>query len=544
MNVFIGDAEILPVTSIHRTHGPRWYGHPSVSDGQIMIAGTASHHRLESRRSGESGTHMNSSHLAGLSRALYPKGSCTPRRTQEGDADEMSPRIGQTRDRISIASFDAAYCLGALLRCCHVATMPTQVAQELLDAIVSDLDAESLKACSLAASSLRNASQRTLFRSLTLGKRGNGYPPGYGAALCVLLKDSPHVTQYISRLVIYTPLLYLNRSAEELPNIGVALSKLVNVRQCTIHGNGSPRFYWQQLTPEFSSIFLDFIARQALRELHVTSMEDIPPPAFVRLITAAPLLSFSFVSIKDSVEHSPMIVPANGSAIKTLILDTEALTVSKYLVRSEFTPYIATLRHLGTISDDVNNNKLISSSTRTLHHLRLYFPGPQAAAIRLPSLPALQSLELSTAYRFHGQAWFLSTIYSVVNRTTTPLLTELILTLFPMAPRIPCSQPKNIPHHCLANCQTAAYRSDTTGSVPDPVFLNALDATLAEHPAGPSVRWRLTCIDDDIPSPTSCRRCSAACQRLTRKGRLVVQQYARQGGVVNGLPYPLSPRPS
>ncbi|KAJ6619722.1 hypothetical protein B0H10DRAFT_1142934 [Mycena sp. CBHHK59/15] len=416
--------------------------------------------------------------------------------------------------------------------------MPTHTAQELLDAIVSDLDAESLKACSLAASSLRNASQRILFRSLTLGKRGDMYPPGYGAALCALLKDSPHVTKYISRLVIYTPPSYhsrsAERSAEELPNIGVALSKLVNVRRCIIHGS---LFYWEQLTPEFSSTFLDFIARQALRELHVISIQDIPLPAFVRLITAAPLLSFSLVSIKDSVEHPPTIVPANGSAIDKLILDTNALSVSDYLVRPEFTPYTATLRHLGTISNDVNNNKLIFSSARTLQHLRLYFPGPQAAAIRLPSLPALQSLELSTAYRFHGLAWLLSTIYSVVNRTTTPLLTELILTFFPGAPRIPCSLPQNIPHHCLANCQTAAYRSDTTGPVPDPVFLNALDATLAEHPAGPSVRWRLTCVDDDIPFADFMSAVQRGMPTADAKGRLVVQQYARQDGVVNGLPY-------
>ncbi|KAJ6457248.1 hypothetical protein C8R45DRAFT_1110519 [Mycena sanguinolenta] len=137
--------------------------------------------------------------------------------------------------------------------------------QELVQAIVREIDdIPSLKACALAGSIFRDASQRMLLWSLTLA-------PGNVDKAQTLLAESPHVATHITRLIIRSPKAgVIDTELETVQqNIQAVLDQLTNVRQCIINGiHGSDT--------TFILTLFEFLVRQPLHELNVLGWGDVP----------------------------------------------------------------------------------------------------------------------------------------------------------------------------------------------------------------------------------------------------------------------------
>ncbi|KAJ7266863.1 hypothetical protein B0H12DRAFT_1229995 [Mycena haematopus] len=212
---------------------------------------------------------------------------------------------------------------------------------ELIDAIICEIDdVESLKACSVVASSLRSRSQRILFSALTV--KAENY-----AAVFKLLTESPHIADYITNLIIMT----LQHAVTCSDIFCQILAKLQNVRRCTLDGvRGRIRMH-------------------CARGRRIVPPLLIPPPVFDFLVRQ-PLRELSLICIN----------------LKTY--------VGQHLVRPRYIPYLAALRHLSFRSPgDEGSRELIEVASRTLEHI--YFDCSEHPPLNLPHLPALRTLQLT-----------------------------------------------------------------------------------------------------------------------------------------------------
>ncbi|KAJ7627958.1 hypothetical protein DFH06DRAFT_1480682 [Mycena polygramma] len=203
--------------------------------------------------------------------------------------------------------------------------------QELIDAIISEVkDISSLKACALAASECRVPAQRTLLSSLTLE---HSWSPDEA---CVLLRDSPHVAKYITRLCVR-----MHPGKRSTDTLRELLGKLTNVRKCTIRGDVDGRD-WGSLRRTALPV-IEFARRQNVAELHVLFIDALPLRILALLISSAPILSFYDVWIGVSAEPVPLVVPA----LMEQLLVRGPVSVLEALGRTKFASYIAkTLEHI------------------------------------------------------------------------------------------------------------------------------------------------------------------------------------------------------
>ncbi|KAF7345334.1 hypothetical protein MSAN_01910300 [Mycena sanguinolenta] len=299
---------------------------------------------------------------------------------------------------------------------------------ELVQTIVAEVDdIPSLKACALAASMFCNASQRILFRSFTL-------EPILVPASSTILEESPHIASYITRLSIQLGTYIDDASNERLSqNLqkNFANLKLANVRQCIMNGS----FHCPKQTPTFVPALLDFLLRQPLCELHVSSAVQVAPATILRLLTAAPVISFSEVYIEkhskallDRAQYTPIV--------EDLFVDSDAREVYEIVVQSE-------------------------SLANTLRRLSIEYLDPRRPGMTIPPLPLLHSFQFSLLFLNNGKRWLSDLILSVMS--TSPLLADIVISF-------------------LVNKRVGVRPSGA---------LETLDAALAVHPMRPTILWRL-----------------------------------------------------
>ncbi|KAF7344493.1 hypothetical protein MSAN_01931100 [Mycena sanguinolenta] len=342
---------------------------------------------------------------------------------------------------------------------------------ELIDAIISEIDdIESLKACSLVASSLRFIIQQILFSTLTI-KVDNR------AAISELLTKSPHIAGYVTNLIIKSlDLLILARHIEGFEQI---LAKLQNVRRCMLVGlHRSSRIMIEMGPVEpglaFPPFLLDFLMRQRLHELSLICIHT-PASALWYFLTTVPKLHFQgSVVLQDELGVAP-------TAVKTPVLHSLILVRSEdvgwYVVCSQNMGCLAALRHLSIRpSGDGWARKLIEVASRTLEHIHFDFSGHPPPS--LPYLPVLRTLQ----FTFPGKT------------TTSRIGWGISETAGIMSPLI---TPEVLP--ALADVQIEQYWAPTGVFDPAPYapLIALLEAALASYPTPPSIHWLLVLNDRD-----------------------------------------------
>ncbi|KAJ7610981.1 hypothetical protein FB45DRAFT_329362 [Roridomyces roridus] len=323
-------------------------------------------------------------------------------------------------------------------------TTTMSLAQELIDSILDEVnDFASLKTCSLVASSFRCRSQRILYRRVRLL---DNYGP-----IRALLHDSPRIASYIEQLDIHLPSrgeLYWTK--EHLRMI-LETYKLANVRRCLLRDSGWASSHL--ILTEMSAALIEFLSRQSLSELILTSLYDIPVHLFLRFFAFAPKVQLCDIRI-GSTEVMPI---ASHSGPQLLVVASKCDSVCDLFLRPRFLPYLASLRSLA-ITPDPNSDELqlISNVCSTLHHLHLFRP------MGIPTLPfsfrQLRSVQFD--FELHVLTWEWECISHFVAPTSCPRLQKIIF-------------------HATFWAQLSVDRE----------LLDLLDAALATHPGRPCMTW-------------------------------------------------------
>ncbi|KAJ7064331.1 hypothetical protein C8F01DRAFT_1081657 [Mycena amicta] len=324
---------------------------------------------------------------------------------------------------------------------------------ELVWAIVHQIeDTESLKSCCLASSQLRIPSQRVLFHSFKI-------PPPRAAACEIFLRDSPHIAEHIYCINIEllglsrSPLDVLDSYTERLPNI---LSQLETVRLCALDG----RFNSPTMLRKRSSV-LTQLERFQLSELHLRRLTSIPMPIFRTLVTLAPRLSFSMVSLiwADS-EQTPSHNPEY--AVERLCFEPLSDNVCRYFASARL-PRLAHLKI--DVNAEVNEHAfgLITNCADTLQTA-----GASITARSFTQLPALKRVEFMIRFHDRSSAWFRETVANILSPTVATSLTDVSIAYVPTYSPFSCPPYMSRDH-----------------------ILPLLDTALPEHPMHPRLEWVL-----------------------------------------------------
>ncbi|KAJ7116542.1 hypothetical protein C8R44DRAFT_739244 [Mycena epipterygia] len=343
--------------------------------------------------------------------------------------------------------------------------------QELVDIMVDmvgDTDIVTLKACALASASLCSASQPILFRSLTLKSLPN--PSNYVAASTLLTK-SPHIGKYITNVKIGLP--SSGTTPAEIEAISRVVAKLTKVRRCIITGEGAGRD-WDALGSTLCSDLLDFVSQQTLESLSVCLVKQISPAALICFASSAPTLSFSSVSMRDSIHTSSFVHPPS---VNDLVLDEYTQDISDKLSLPEYAAYTADLRRISVRYGP--STLIVHHTAHTLQHIRIgaavskFILGPsQPSVFRLRSLPPLPSL-----LSFDIQVKFDERIAEWVSDTITAILDS-----------------KKIPKCCNLEEVAITYLPEWYWTLPGDsyaAFLTALDGWISAFTPCPRLQWRI-----------------------------------------------------
>ncbi|KAJ7024819.1 hypothetical protein C8F04DRAFT_1130250 [Mycena alexandri] len=270
--------------------------------------------------------------------------------------------------------------------------------QEILEAIVDQLDNSSLQPFSLVATAFAGPAQARIFRSLQIhvdGRVSKDYRPMSPWQAQRLFSSSPHLALHVQHLIIEIPLperavdprilTIPARPTQCYPPLQAVLPSFTRVRRFILSGPVGRRRLWVLLPPELKKVLRRIMLLPSLHELVLNGLT-----ASRALITYAaahvPVLSVFAVHIEPA--SSPAAdLPASTAPLRVLALQN---------VSTSMTSFFASPHALHTVRDlSIQHTEwpivctILKGVAGTLTHLRF-------ATDTLPRLDALRVLELES----------------------------------------------------------------------------------------------------------------------------------------------------
>ncbi|KAF7340993.1 hypothetical protein MSAN_02084700 [Mycena sanguinolenta] len=211
----------------------------------------------------------------------------------------------------------------------------------------------------------------------------------------------------------------------------------------------SGTFSTEHRTP-FISALVEFLMRQPLRELNVLYWEGVPPTTILRLLTAAPMVSFFSVYVNRDPLHPSDHLQLTPK-LEELFVGYGARGIYELLAQPQFELCASTLRRL---SVDYLHSGSVSPLAQFVSDIQ-FIP---------PEFPLLCFVEASLWFRDITTPWFSETISLLAS--TSAILADISISFFPL------------------NHEDVAH-----AIIPDGVMA-ALDVAIAAHPGRPVIRWR------------------------------------------------------
>ncbi|KAJ7821724.1 hypothetical protein B0H13DRAFT_1920545 [Mycena leptocephala] len=365
-----------------------------------------------------------------------------------------------------------------MIKAHSLSTLP-DLPQEVINNIVAELnDVEALKACSLAGplSAIPASASSSSTSHLVLV---------FWIPRDIVHYESPHLGRFIKYLTIR---IYRNASPAQLDSLRNVLSKLTNVRRCSIYGND---LHWKNIIP---GPLVDFLSSQQLFKLHLSSITAIPPVAFLQ---ASPSLSFCNISLERDVEGVSWSASPSAS-IEDLVLHPRTSDIYALLTHPVSIPYINALRRLSLDPNNCHTGTLIAAAADEDPYIR--------APVVLPALPALRFVEAFIGLPTERTkiTFLLDTITSVLTSSRSSVIDEIVVTF--------------------------EHVSDPEVLLPAPDMraMAGLDAELLGHSAAPPIRWRISFAVAEHATAYA-NHVKGRMPLANAKGKLVVEEYQRAG---------------
>ncbi|KAJ7740257.1 hypothetical protein DFH07DRAFT_839378 [Mycena maculata] len=281
---------------------------------------------------------------------------------------------------------------------------------DLLEAIADEIpDYASLKAFSLTGSSFRAPSQRILLRTKKLK-----IPAVSAEKILDFLEESPHVAGYVRALEL--TLLPTLAALPSLTYTEEVLGKFKNMAHLTIIN--PYRCRWVDGSG-MSLIILDFIRRQTLQSLHLSSFDQLPANLFPFFLSSAPTVTLLKVSAEtDSSRLGDDVTIPVLSKVESLALYYTA-DLGEVLLSPRCSPHLQNLRRFWGPLGFQFTRDIIGASSNTLQEI--CFDGidigisPPISPFPLPDLPSLRFLKVVIRPGERDTQWLVEMICSMLK---------------------------------------------------------------------------------------------------------------------------------
>ncbi|KAJ7493114.1 hypothetical protein B0H11DRAFT_978255 [Mycena galericulata] len=311
--------------------------------------------------------------------------------------------------------------------------MSSQLAQELVDAIVDEVPKQSLGECSLISKAFLVPSQRRLFQSLSLFSGRlliPGPPKGQQILLqfekaCDMFAMAPHLAGYVRSLVLcVTP--SQTYAAVEAVLRQLSQAKLVFL---SILANAYS-FDWEEMPASVTSLVKNLIVHPTFRSISFTRIARVPRSLVIHAASSLPVLSFCQSSLIDEAgSETASFIPrgspaANLHELNITIRDYPVFP-AKSVLDIDLNQYLCGLRIL-TLSVHATADAgwarilLESDAHNTLRYVEISFQSP-LPVLDFPFFPALRVLDVG---------------FKVPNQTLPQNLDHLLANLASFAPHI------------------------------------------------------------------------------------------------------------
>ncbi|KAF7354270.1 hypothetical protein MVEN_01115000 [Mycena venus] len=299
-------------------------------------------------------------------------------------------------------------------------TMPV-LPQELIDAILAELAGpaahRTLKACSLVARSFVTASQRGLFRFLTLTSKTVGI-------VSTRFSDRPHLALYVRDLHVD---IHMNTKLYQTPLLKT-FQLLKKVQRLAISSYSWQTWdSWASFSDEFRETFLSLLKLPSLRCFALTRCRGVPIGLIRHALTSYKEVGLlvTGIDVHQEIELPSSAPGENGKSLTHLLLNyapAQNAAFHSLMVGDEITASLTHLRHLELavpVQGSLGGLEVIASKySSSLQHLVINFWQRHDHPINLPSLPSLEILTLKASVgRLRIPVAILSTMISLPSCT-------------------------------------------------------------------------------------------------------------------------------
>ncbi|KAJ7272352.1 hypothetical protein C8J57DRAFT_1507205 [Mycena rebaudengoi] len=256
--------------------------------------------------------------------------------------------------------------------------------QEIIDAIVEELDNRCLKACSLAGPAFTTPTRRRLFRFVALAE----YRPQaiMQQRFCDLLAFSPRVALFVRELVVL-----LDRKSQHEQTV-IILKELGELQTLRLDGHFS--------NSPLEKAILNFLANFRLKHLHISSGK-VTPVFLASAMVACPKLTLGSMGLISHADSSAAFLPTTSPAVALTSLHLQhragntMASLYAFLIRPATSRYLRSLTrlHLHEACPKEFYTACLSLTSPTLETFILDCLANGDALPALPPLPALRYLE-------------------------------------------------------------------------------------------------------------------------------------------------------
>ncbi|KAJ7151859.1 hypothetical protein C8R43DRAFT_1127493 [Mycena crocata] len=259
-----------------------------------------------------------------------------------------------------------------------------ELPQELIDAIIDEVPASSLRACSLTATAFVASSQRRIFQWASLSTIRS-----YERTEAILA-TSPHLGKYVRFLAIG-----ITKIPSNYAPLQAILPALTEIERVSIVGDTRAQ---NGNKIGDNPCLMDLLSLPSLRGFALHQLLDVPSAIILRALGSFEEVLLSHLSIAaDEAPDSEELPPPGDLWHLSLLADAYEATIPFALCpkNQAFFDQLARLSlPFSRIPEDLLPNffQLLTSCSRTLEHLDIELEAPFTDP--LPALPALWFLEL------------------------------------------------------------------------------------------------------------------------------------------------------
>ncbi|KAJ7154177.1 hypothetical protein C8R46DRAFT_1118920 [Mycena filopes] len=266
-----------------------------------------------------------------------------------------------------------------------------QLPQELVDAIVCELDTPSLTTCAHTAKTFAEPCQRRIFYTMVLRSEEPEFTDRTYRRASELFSSAPHLAAYVRDFNAVWPI-----DPGDTRPFEAVLRSLSNVRRFTISTAGPyVGWDWDEAVP--TAAIFDMLSLPSLDRFHMLRILNVPPSLIYHAASSVRVLSLDPCPDRENGAPSSLFSTTPPQLEHLNLLSSRSTRhLSEFVLMLSGDGYLQKIQRLALTAGGVayeSSRDLLESVSATLRHLEITYG--RHDHVPIPQMKHLQFLELS-----------------------------------------------------------------------------------------------------------------------------------------------------